>query len=368
MLSLENLQKTYPPTGDGETPPPALVDLSLEIAQGEFFTLLGPSGCGKSTTLQCIAGLEHPTSGRITMDGRTVFCSDANIAVPPNRRGLGMVFQSYAIWPHLTVFENVAFPLRYGPGGTARGDVRARVLAALERVGLQDFADRPAPYLSGGQQQRVALARSLVNEPSIILLDEPLSNLDAKLRDSMRVELRDLVKSLGITTIYVTHDQTEALSMSDRIALLNKGRLVQLGTPDEIYKRPNSAFAAEFVGRSNILKGRLAERGADGIGLVDLSFGRVACPVPENQSVGAQVELMIRPHGVRAENGEAAAASRFRSTIRRISFVGEFLDMEAELGDETIRIFASPYSGFREGDAAWLEFPQDRCVLLAERA
>lgn len=369
LLNLESLNKTYPPTAVGEQSEaaPALTNISLQISRGEFFTLLGPSGCGKSTTLQCIAGLEHPTSGLIEMDGKAVFCSKRKIIVPPNRRGLGMVFQSYAIWPHLSVFENVAFPLRYGPGKCTGSQIHERVMAALDRVGLGTFADRPAPYLSGGQQQRVALARSLVNEPSIILLDEPLSNLDAKLRDSMRVELRDLIKSLGITTIYVTHDQTEALSMSDRIALLNHGRLVQLGTPDEIYMRPNSAFAAEFVGRSNILNGVVTQRDGSGDGILSMDFGEMRCCLPETAKPGDRLQVMIRPHNVRVAAGKTGSNS-FTAMVKRTSFVGEFVDVEAVIGSDPLRIFASPYEAIEPGSTISVQLPSDRCVVLSNGA
>ncbi|KHQ51703.1 ABC transporter ATP-binding protein [Mameliella alba] len=369
MLELEKLNKTYPPTegrSQGAQPEPALTDLSVEIQEGEFFTLLGPSGCGKTTTLQSIAGLEHPSTGRITMGGRTVFCSDSQTVVPSNKRKLGMVFQSYAIWPHMTVFENVAFPLVHGHGGCAKSEVRQKVMGALDRVGLHDFADRPAPYLSGGQQQRVALARSLVNEPSVMLLDEPLSNLDAKLRDSMRVELRDLVKSLGTTTIYVTHDQTEALSMSDRIALLNKGRLEQLGTPDEIYNTPRSAFAAEFVGRSNIMPGSIEDLSGDRC-TVRLGFGVLTCPASRAATPGDRIGVMVRPHGIVVNPAEKDAANSFKGTIRQISFVGEFLDMQILVGNETLRVFVSSYTSHRIGEEVTVQLPVERCVVLQDQ-
>jgi iron(III) transport system ATP-binding protein len=232
--------------------------VSFDVAKGDFFTLLGPSGCGKSTTLQCIAGLETPDEGEIEMDGEVVLCTRRKLLVPANRRNIGMIFQSYAIWPHLSVFDNVAFPLVHGQQRVRGTDVKRRVMQALEMVQLADYAERPSPHLSGGQQQRVALARALVHEPRLLLLDEPLSNLDAKLRDAMRVELRLLVKSLGITTVFVTHDQLEAMSMSDQIALMRAGKVVQLGAPRDVYLRPNSAFAADFMGRSNMIAGVLS--------------------------------------------------------------------------------------------------------------
>ncbi|MBW8638706.1 ABC transporter ATP-binding protein [Hoeflea sp. WL0058] len=369
MLVLERLNKTYPPTegqSRGVALEPALTDLSIDIGQGEFFTLLGPSGCGKTTTLQSIAGLEHPTTGRITMDGRKVFCSDTQTVVPSNKRKLGMVFQSYAIWPHMTVFENVAFPLVHGRGGCPRNEVRQKVMSALDRVGLRDFADRPAPYLSGGQQQRVALARALVDEPSIMLLDEPLSNLDAKLRDSMRVELRELVKSVGATTIYVTHDQTEALSMSDRIALLNKGRLEQLGTPDEIYNNPRTAFVAQFVGRSNILPGQIIDVSGDRC-TIQLGFGVVTCPAPKLAARGERVGLMVRPHGIVVNSAKSDAPNVFTGAISHISFTGEFLDIQVAVGSEVLRVFVSSYASHRVGEQVTVQLPVDRCVALPDQ-
>ncbi len=367
MLSLRNLTKFYPPTS-GSAPTgvmvPALRGVSLEIARGEFFTLLGPSGCGKTTTLQCLAGLEHPTTGAIEIEGNVVFCSDRNALIPPNRRGLGMVFQSYAIWPHMTVFENVAFPLRHGAKRYGSVQLRERVMAALDRVKLGDFADRPAPYLSGGQQQRVALARALVAEPSVMLLDEPLSNLDAKLRDAMRVELRDLVKSLGMTTIYVTHDQVEALSMSDRIALMDKGEVVQVGTPDDMYLRPRTTFVAEFIGRSNILRGTLVKTPGGGRrGIVDVGFGQLTCDVPSDTRVGDPVDIVVRPHAI--EFGSRGADNIFEGRVVSSGFLGEFLDVELQARDARLRVFGSPFDRYTVGQEVSFRVPPERCVALA---
>lgn len=370
MLKLQNLTKFYPPTAASASQAslvPALRNVSLDIAKGEFFTLLGPSGCGKTTTLQCIAGLENPTTGTIEIEDRVVFCSDRNALTPPNKRGLGMVFQSYAIWPHMTVFENVAFPLRHGPGRCPSGKVRGRVMSALERVQLTEFADRPAPYLSGGQQQRVALARALVSEPSVMLLDEPLSNLDAKLRDAMRVELRELVKSFGMTTIYVTHDQVEALSMSDRIALMDKGEVVQLSTPDVMYLKPRTTFVAEFIGRSNIIAGTVRERGTNGgDGVVEVAFGQVTCPLPENVRASDSVEVIIRPHAIEfiREPSKSAKENVFQGRIISASFLGEFLDIEIEARDARLRVFGNPFERFEAGQPVTFRVPSERCVVL----
>ncbi|WP_375001209.1 ABC transporter ATP-binding protein [Aeromicrobium sp. CTD01-1L150] len=229
----------------------AIDDLSLVVEDGEALVLLGQSGCGKTSTMRCIAGLETPSRGVISIGGDVVFDGSRGISRPPNKRNIGMVFQSYAIWPHLTVFENVAFPLTMAK--VAKAEIRERVVATLELVGLGAMADRGASLLSGGQMQRVALARSLVMEPSVLLLDEPLSNLDARLRDRLRLELRELQQRLGLTSIYVTHDQEEALALADRIALMQFGRIVQVGPPHEIYENPASASIADFLGVNNIL-------------------------------------------------------------------------------------------------------------------
>ncbi len=209
----------------------AVKSLDLEIQQGEFFTLLGPSGCGKTTTLRCVAGFEKPEQGEITIGDELVFSRVKNIFIPPNKRRIGMVFQSYAIWPHMSVFDNVAFPLRYGENKVPKSEVRGKVSKALTLVRLAGLETRPAPQLSGGQQQRLALARALIREPNVLLLDEPLSNLDAKLREDMRIELREIIHRLGITTLYVTHDQLEALAMSDRVGVMSNGELSQLPLP-----------------------------------------------------------------------------------------------------------------------------------------
>lgn len=367
MLKIENVSKTYAPTGGGGATiaGPALGGVSIHVKEGEFFTLLGPSGCGKTTLLQCIAGLEVPDAGLISMGGDVVYSGAERIFIPANRRRLGMVFQSYAIWPHMTVFENVAFPLRQMRPRLSPKQIVERVESALKRVHLTDFAQRPAPYLSGGQQQRVALARALVGEPRLILLDEPLSNLDAKLRDEMRVELRQLVKSLGITTVYVTHDQVEALSMSDRIAVLSGGRVVQEGTATEIYMTPTSEFTAQFVGRSNIIPATVDTKGG-GVPAIVASFGRIQCTVPQGAQHGDRVNLMIRPHAI--EVGERQQGENtFTAPVSEASFVGEFMDLNVQLPGCEIRVFASPYEvreTVHENRSITFRLPPDRCIVL----
>lgn len=237
----------------------ALKGVSLSMPQGSFLVLLGPSGCGKTTTMRSIVGLEKPSSGRISLGGRALFDSAAGIEVPVHKRRMGMVFQSYAIWPHRNVFQNVAFPLKVQKLGS--GAIRQRVMEALELVGLAHLADRGASELSGGQMQRVAVARSIVMRPDLLLLDEPLSNLDAQLRDRLRVELKRIQHDLGVTTVYVTHDQAEALSMADRIAVMFDGEIHQFATPEELYTDPRTLQVASFLGRSNFFRGRVTAKG-----------------------------------------------------------------------------------------------------------
>jgi iron(III) transport system ATP-binding protein len=252
-VAIENLTLCY----EGNT---VVRDLDLEIADGESLVLLGQSGCGKTSTMRCVAGLETPSIGRIAIGDRIVHDSATGRVVPPHKRNVGMVFQSYAVWPHRTVFENVAFSLRMQKVGKV--EIRQRVLDTLDLVGLRELADRGASLLSGGQMQRVALARSLVMRPSVLLLDEPLSNLDARLRERLRMELRELQLRLALTTVYVTHDQAEAFALADRIALMQKGRIVQIGTPEQIYKNPVCASVADFLGVGNIFSCTAGERGA----------------------------------------------------------------------------------------------------------
>lgn len=284
MLRLEALHKRF-----GSTV--AVEDLSLEVGEGEFLSLLGPSGCGKTTTLRMIAGFETPTGGRIVLGDRDL------TRLSPQRRGMGMVFQNYALFPHLNVFENVAFGLK--AQGFRGSDVSERVAHALARVDLTGYEQRSVQALSGGQQQRVALARALAPEPPLLLLDEPLSNLDAALRERTRDELRTLLKRVGITAIFVTHDQEEAFALSDRIAVMRNGRLQQVGTPEELYRIPANPFVASFVGRANVLEGRVVESG-DGHALVEVTGG-ARWRVRLHGVVSDRVRVLVRPEALRLE-------------------------------------------------------------------
>jgi iron(III) transport system ATP-binding protein len=319
MLAIENLVKQY--KSEGNQPVGGVFGLSLDIKAGEIFTLLGPSGCGKTTTLRCVAGLEQPDTGRIALGGQDMFNSDADTLVPMYARNIGMVFQSYAIWPHMSVFENAAYPLRVARPRPPREEVQKRVTRVLEMVGLGQYADRSATKLSGGQQQRLALARALVREPKLLLLDEPLSNLDAQLREQMRGELKRIQSEWGVTTIYVTHDQGEAMAMSDRVAVLRNGKLMQLGRPDDIYNAPQNEFVANFIGRTNLIRGTLEQAAAVGdVGVVQTPLGPIACRFLAAHAAGADVTLAIRPENIAmlgdADAGHGDNAMQGRITSR----------------------------------------------------
>ena len=312
MISLRSLKKQFPGAASA-----ALDDVSLDIEAGSFFTLFGPSGCGKSTLLRCLAGLETPDSGEIDIGGKRVFESRTGTFVPPNKRRIGMVFQSYAIWPHMTVLENVAFPLEV----RQQPKVRERARAALETVSLSAFESRYASMLSGGQQQRVALARAIVADPAVLLLDEPLSNLDAALRDQMRAELQALQKRIGLTTVYVTHDQTEALSMSDRIAVMSEGRFVEQGSPDDLFYRPRAAFTARLIGGANVMRGTARADGA-GSTVVETSLGRL---VTSDDAAGP-VEVFVRPDKITP--AFEGAVNVFDFHVRERRFAGETTELD----------------------------------------
>ncbi len=315
-LTLDGLTKRY---GDER-----VVDaVSAAIRPGEFFSLLGPSGSGKTTTLMMIAGFVVPDGGAIRVDGADL------THVPPQRRGLGMVFQNYAIFPHLNVFENVAFPLR--ARHVVEAELRVRVGAALELVRLERFADRFARQLSGGQQQRVAIARAIVFQPSIVLMDEPLGALDKNLRYEMQVEIKEIQQRLGMTVVYVTHDQEEAMNMSDRIAIMNHGRIEQMGPPGEIYERPSNAFVARFLGEANLIEGTI-ERIAGGEAELRTKDGVLLRGRVDRAAVGQAAALFVRPE-LLTFGGDAG--NRVEGTVRRRSFLGSMIRTVVEAGPPT---------------------------------
>jgi iron(III) transport system ATP-binding protein len=294
---------------------PAVDGVSFAVPAGEIVVLLGPSGCGKTTTLRCVAGLEHPTGGEIAIGGKLVSSPSRGILAPPRVRNLGMVFQSYAVWPHMTVRQNVVYPLKHRK--IARSDANRKVEETLALVGLSEYADRPVVALSGGQMQRVALARSIVYRPQLLLLDEPLSNLDAKLRLRLRDDLRVILKQTGMTALYVTHDQAEAVVLGDRIGVMRDGKLLQIGAPDEIYNRPADLFVANFTGATNELVGTLVERNGQ-FGLIDFGDGRKGeAALLQALSPGDRVKIALRPENIAIGRQDGGNAFTARVTDRR---------------------------------------------------
>ena len=360
MIRVRNLQMSYS-TDRGEVR--AVRGISLEVQQGQFYTLLGPSGCGKTTTLRSVAGLEIPQEGEIFIGDDLVFSSHRRISVPPYQRDIGMVFQSYAIWPHMNVFENVAFPLRETKRRFSKQEMRSKVLEALSLVQLDGLEDRPAPFLSGGQQQRLALARALVKEPRVLLLDEPLSNLDAKLREETRFEMRELVKRLGITTLYVTHDQLEALTMSDMVAVMDQGRIVQEAPPVEIYQFPGERFVANFIGLTNFLEGQVKKVGQPGE--VETSSGSLKCMLPDGVTVGEAVVIVIRPEDVNLFTGPFNQNENIlQGKVDAVTFMGDTLECQVAVGPKTMRIKLHPSATVARGETIRLELPPRRCRAL----
>jgi iron(III) transport system ATP-binding protein len=290
-LKVERLRKVFA-TGIA-----AVDDVSFRVPAGEIVVLLGPSGCGKTTTLRCVAGLEHPTSGEIAIGSDTVSAPERGILVPPRQRNLGMVFQSYAVWPHMTVHQNVSYPLK--TRGTPRAERNKQIGEALELVGLSEYASRPVTQLSGGQMQRVALARSIVYQPQLLLLDEPLSNLDAKLRLRLRDDLRRIIKQTGVTALYVTHDQAEAVVLGDRIGVMRDGKLLQMAPADELYNRPADLFVANFTGASNLIDGRVMARNGEFGDVQALQGQTISAWLPPAVKAGEAVKIAVRPENVR---------------------------------------------------------------------
>ena len=342
----------------------AVNHIDLEVKQGEMLTLLGPSGCGKTTTLRCIAGLERPEGGDIVIDGRPMLSEGF---VEPSKRGIGMVFQNYAVWPHMRVYKNIVYGLKIEK--LPRAEIRDRANKVLELVGLTGLEDRYPGQLSGGQQQRVALARALVSNPKVLLLDEPLSNLDAKLREELRFEIKSLVRRMGITSVYVTHDQAEAMVISDRIAVMDSGSVVQIGNPEEIYKRPVNKFVADFIGTMNFIPGEITEVLPDaGMAYVRTGFcDRMRCRASENAPVspGDKVYASIRPEDVDViasppENSE----NRFTGTIVHKAYLGNFLYLFVNLQDTMIRVQVSHHLPQEEGQQLDLFLNPQKSMIL----
>ena len=313
MIRIHSLTKIFKTGADAVR---AVDGVDLQVEEKEFFVLLGLSGSGKTTLLRCVAGLERPETGEIVLGEQVVSSPQRGIFIPPEDRALGMVFQSYAVWPHMKVFDNVAFPLTNGKRRPPRSQVRGRVMGALELVQLSGLADRPVPFLSGGQQQRVALARALAVEPKVLLMDEPLSNLDARLREEVRDEIRSLAKKLGITVLYVTHDQVEAMALADRIAVMSGGRILQIGAPQDLYDFPSNRTVGAFLGSMNEFEGTIQNNGC-----VRTDVGPVQCAVPNG--AGAEVIVAIRPEDISLSQEPSGLPNEFSARLVSRLFLGD---------------------------------------------
>jgi iron(III) transport system ATP-binding protein len=381
MLRIDHLVKTF--AGDkargkkakaqeGHTTVFAVNDVSFEVKEGELFTLLGPSGCGKTTTLRSIAGLEKPDGGKITVGDRVMFSGavkggDRAVNMPANQRGLGMVFQSYAIWPHMTVFDNVAFPLqvRKRADRPSKKEIAERVERVLATMELSPQAGRQATKLSGGQQQRLALARALVIQPPLLLLDEPLSNLDAKLRESLRYELKRLQRELGITSVYVTHDQVEALALSTHIAVMQAGSVVQLGKPREVYESPANKFVAEFIGTSNFIPGTVGSRQGEQHS-VETTNGRLILESGADLPAGSDVVVSIRPEAVTlsTESRAGQVANEWHGTVVARAFLGDAVDHVIAVDKHEIRARVNPSVSIEPGTQVYLQLDPAKISLV----
>jgi iron(III) transport system ATP-binding protein len=352
-LTLENITKVFPSRGNvGEVI--AVQDINLEIQKGELVTLLGPSGCGKTTTLRMMAGFEFPTVGKISLDGLEIN------SLPPHKRDMSMVFQSYAIFPHLTVFENIAYGLNVQR--LNKKTIVERVNRVLDLVHLEGYGDRPPGQLSGGQQQRVALARALIMEPKVLLMDEPLSNLDAKLREEMRTEIRRIQKELNITSVYVTHDQIEAMTLSDRIVVMNEGVIEQIGSPIEIYRFPNSRFVANFIGRANFIDGVILDQNGSALTVQSLGESITLSNVKREFHKGEEVTLIVRPEMIEIKK----TGGLFNGVVRRAVYLGDLIEYAVEInGLSILGIETDPRVTelFPDGEQITIGFAED-CIQV----
>lgn len=360
MIRLRKLEKIF---DSNRGPVRAVGGIDLDVEQGEFMVLLGPSGCGKTTTLRCVAGLERPDRGSIEIDGILVDSAEDGTYAPPERRDIGMVFQSYAVWPHLNVYQNVVLPLTEGQRRIPRSEVRDRAVESLKLVRLEGLDQRPVTDLSGGQQQRVALARAIVTHPKVLLMDEPLSNLDARLREQMRDELRNITDSIKVTSLYVTHDQSEALSLGDRVCVMNEGEILQLGSPKEVYANPPNLFVAQFVGEMNFIKARVLDDSH-----VDSPLGRITCTVPSGCSTGDRVTVAVRPEQftLRPLEQEQAPPPAVEGRVLRQSYLGDATQYDVDACGITLRVKIPGEANFAAGDHAAVVLPKDRWYVFNE--
>jgi iron(III) transport system ATP-binding protein len=358
MVQIESLEKYF---GEDKDRVHVLKGVTLRIPEGSLYTFLGPSGCGKTTTLRCVAGLERPDGGRISINGQTVFASGERVYVPTNKRPIGMVFQSYAIWPHMTVAENVAYPLTIQR--RPKAEIKKKVSDVLKIVGLDGLEDRPAPKLSGGQQQRVAFARALVNEPKVMLLDEPLSNLDAKLRVQMRSEIKSLQRRTNITTIFVTHDQAEALAISDQIAVMHGGKLIEVGAPHQLYTRPKRKFTATFLGLTNLIEGKVLEVDGDSHpGKLQTKKGVLsfipAIPLKKDQAA----VISIRPENIPLHKAKPEGLDNvLEGTVKEAIFMGDAYQCKVAVGDDLLAVHTHPFNAVNPGDKVYLHLDPGSC-------
>ncbi|MFA7565547.1 MAG: ABC transporter ATP-binding protein [Alkalispirochaeta sp.] len=340
----------------------ALDGIDITIPANKIFTLLGPSGCGKTTLLRCIVGLETPDAGEIRIGDTLVFSSEKNVYVPTEKRGLGMVFQTYAIWPHMNVFNNVAYPLQNQKMDKAK--IREKVARTLEFVQLEGYERRPATNLSGGQQQRVALARALVDEPKVILFDEPLSNLDAKLREETRKELRTFLGELKITALYVTHDRVEALALSDSIGVMNAGKIIEVGTPRKIYFDADHRFVADFIGRANLVPAIVQEQRDSGT-LVSSPLGNIVCS-KRDFPAGKDLTLCIRPEFIQLQlPDDVGGTNVIDGVIETLVFVGEMYESEIRVGDQLLLARIAADTDLSEGSEVRFTVKPEHCLLVA---
>jgi iron(III) transport system ATP-binding protein len=355
-LDLIELSKIFPGRG-GEGQVMAVDDVSLTIQKGELVTLLGPSGCGKTTTLRMIAGFEFPTRGEIFLDGKNID------KLPPHRRDMSMVFQSYAIFPHLNVYENIAYGLRVAR--VSKDEITRRVSEVLALVELSGYEKRAPNQLSGGQQQRVALARALIMEPKVLLMDEPLSNLDAKLREQMRTEIRRIQKFLGITSVYVTHDQVEAMTISDRIVVMNEGRIEQVGTPTETYRFPRSRFVADFIGRANFIPGRVLGQQNGRLKLEMMGVNLSVIAAEDRYESGAEVTVVVRPEMMVLNRDR----SQVEGIVRRASYLGDVVEYDVEVGSQLLAMVENDprhVTVHAEGESVRIGFLEDCLYVLPQ--
>jgi iron(III) transport system ATP-binding protein len=342
----------------------AVNHIELEVNEGEMLTLLGPSGCGKTTTLRCIAGLERPEEGDIIIDGKPMLSQGF---VEPSKRGIGMVFQNYAVWPHMKVYKNIVYGLKLQK--IPKRSIQERAQQVLELVGLDGLEERYPGQLSGGQQQRVALARALVGNPKVLLLDEPLSNLDAKLREELRFEIKDLVRRMGITSVYVTHDQAEAMVISDRIAVMDSGNVVQIGTPEEIYEKPANRFVADFIGTMNFMSGEVVEivQDTDTVYVLTEFSEKMLCKSPSMAATipGKKVYASIRPEDVEVfTEPPEIRENLFRGTIVHKAYLGNFLYFFVSVNGNMVRVQAPHNVPRDEGEEIYLFLNPQKCMIL----